>query len=140
MQISAKTEYACLAVLELAMVYSGGEPLQVRKIAAAHQIPAGFLVQILLQLKNSGLVTSTRGASGGYRLTRAPDEISIWDVMVSVEGEARVGGTSASSPTVMVLQEVWEEAACRSRELLTSTTFARLAERVRGASNDMYYI
>ena len=68
MQISAKTEYACIAVLDLAMSYDGGEPLQIRKIAAAHDIPSGFLVQILLQLKTAGLVTSTRGASGGYRL------------------------------------------------------------------------
>ena len=70
MNISAKTEYACVAVLELALNYGSGQPLQVRRIAEAHGIPSRFLVQILLQLKAAGLVSSTRGASGGYQLLR----------------------------------------------------------------------
>ena len=64
MHVSAKTEYACLAVLELALSYDSGEPMQVRRLATAHGIPSHFLVQILLQLKNAGLVSSTRGAAG----------------------------------------------------------------------------
>jgi len=65
MKLSAKTEYACLAMLQLAEEYSGGEPLQIRRIADEHGIPARFLVQILLQLKGGSLVISTRGAAGG---------------------------------------------------------------------------
>ena len=69
MKLSAKTEYACLAMLEMAQQYGSGEPLQIRRIADEQGIPARFLVQILLQLKGAALVASTRGAAGGYRLS-----------------------------------------------------------------------
>ena len=68
MKLSAKTEYACIAMLELAARYDTGEPIRIRTIADEHDIPSRFLVQILLQLKGAGLVNSTRGASGGYQL------------------------------------------------------------------------
>ena len=64
MNVSAKTEYACTAVLELASAFGSGELLQVRKIAESHAIPSKFLVQILLQLKAAGVVNSARGACG----------------------------------------------------------------------------
>jgi len=65
MRISAKAEYACLAMLELAANYAEPQPLRVKAIADAHQIPQRFLLQILLQLKAAGLVASIRGAAGG---------------------------------------------------------------------------
>jgi Rrf2 family protein len=140
MQISAKTEYACLAVLDLATSYDEGEPLQIRKIAAAHQIPSGFLVQILLQLKTAGLVTSTRGAAGGYRLARSPDEVTIWDVMCVIEGEGRAAACVGRCPASGVLTDAWERAAEASRDVLQSITFAQLVEKLRGAAYGMYYI
>ena len=87
MNLSAKTEYACLAMLELAKEYDTGEPVQLRLIAAEHGIPARFLVQILLQLKGAALVASTRGAAGGYRLARPPQEITLADVIDAIEGD-----------------------------------------------------
>ena len=90
MKLSAKTEYACLAMLELAKEYDSGEPVQLRRIAAEHGIPARFLVQILLQLKGASLVASTRGAAGGYRLARPPQEITLADVIDVMEGDDRL--------------------------------------------------
>ena len=66
MKVSAKTEYACIAMLELAAQYGSNEPVRIRKIAERHDVPPRFLVQILLQLKGAGLVSSVRGAAGGY--------------------------------------------------------------------------
>jgi Rrf2 family protein len=140
MQLSAKTQYACLAALDLAMAYDTGEPMQVRRIAATHKIPSGFLVQILLHLKTAGLVTSTRGASGGYRLARPPDEITVWDVMAVVEGEGRTAECVGRSAVAGVLAETWERAAESSREVLQSTTLAQLVEKTHGAAHEMYYI
>lgn len=139
-QISAKTEYACLAVLDLAATYASGEPLQVRRIAAAHGIPAGFLVQILLQLKTAGLVVSTRGAAGGYRLARPPAEISVWDVMSIIDGEVRSPSSDSGSPAGQALARVWDKAAAHSRDVLAGASFERLAEKVRTGTHDMYYI
>ena len=77
MKISAKTEYACIAVLELAAQYGTGEPVRIRRIAERHDVPPRFLVQILLQLKGAGLVTSVRGAAGGYQLIQPPEQVSL---------------------------------------------------------------
>ncbi len=68
MKVSAKTEYASIAVLELSQSYHTGEPVRIRDIADRHGIPSRFLVQILLQLKGVGIVQSSRGAGGGYQL------------------------------------------------------------------------
>ena len=140
MQISARVEYACVAMLDLAMAYDSGQPLQLRKIAAAHGIPSGFLVQILLQLKTAGLVTSTRGASGGYRLSRAPHDISLWDIMSVIEGESRATDSNPHSAALSVLKETWDRATECSRSVLETTTLDQLRERAADASRGMYFI
>lgn len=93
MNIPAKTEYACVAVLELAAHYGSGEPVPVRTIAGRHEIPDRFLVQILLQRKAAGLVASKRGSAGGYRLACPPAEVSLGQVMDGNQGLADRGMT-----------------------------------------------
>lgn len=99
---SAKTEYACLAVLELAAQFGSGETLRVRTIADRQGIPSPFLVQILLQLKSAGVVESTRGAAGGYRLARDPATLSLGEVVAIIEGVAgeRTGERTTGERTV----------------------------------------
>src|ERR1700748_1237609 len=113
MKLSAKTEYACIAMLELARRYDEGQPVRIREIADEHGIPSRFLVQILLQLKGAGFVTSTRGASGGYQLVKSPDEISLGEVMSVIEGADEPINSSASSESrsAKVLQVTWQEVA-----------------------------
>jgi len=141
-RISAKTEYACIAMVELAGAYSTGEPVRIRNIAEAHGIPSRFLVQILLQLKGAGYVASTRGAAGGYQLIKAPDEITLGEVMQVIDGqeEAIRSSTSVESPASRVLIGAWNEVADVEREMLQSVTFAELAGRVRRRAENMYYI
>lgn len=142
MNLSAKTEYACIAVLELAASYGSGEPVRIGKIAEEHGIPARFLVQILLQLKGAGLVNSTRGASGGYQLIRDPAEITLGEVMGVIEGPPAPlkSNTGRLTPTSRALLGVWNEVAASQREMLSAINFAELAQRVRGAAHGMYYI
>ncbi len=143
MKLSAKAEYACIAMLELAASYGSNEPVQIRRIAEQHGIPQRFLVQILLQLKGAGLVASTRGAAGGYRLIRAPDDVTLGEVMEVIEGssaEAATPAASADSPAVSVLHEAWHEAAAAQREVLDGLSFAQLVERTRARGGNMYYI
>src|SRR5258705_13293475 len=97
MKLSAKTEYACLAMLQLAAAYSKGGPFQIRRIADVHGIPLRFVVQILLQLKGASLVVSTRGAAGGYRLARPPAEITLAEVIEVMEGHARPSTIAAKN-------------------------------------------
>ena len=129
MNLSAKTEYACLAMLELAKEYDSGEPVQLRRIAAEHGIPARFLVQILLQLKGASLVASTRGAAGGYRLSRAPQEITLADVIDVIEGDDRPeSNATKASPLVRGLLGFCRELSELHRDRLEAETLADLVD------------
>jgi Rrf2 family cysteine metabolism transcriptional repressor len=142
MIVSAKTEYACIAVLELAARHATGDPVRIRDIADAHGIPSRFLVQILLQLKSAGLVHSVRGAAGGYNIAREPEDITLLDVMTVVDAQLgeTVKNATRNTSTTRVLQRTWKEVAAQERELLDSVTFAALVERLKGAPEGMYYI
>jgi len=145
MRLSAKTEYAAIAVLELARQWTSGEPVRIRSICEAHGVPSRFLVQILLQLKGSGIVTSTRGAAGGYQLARPPAEITLEEVFRVIEGPdelltAVTADLAERSRTVTVLLDAWRQAARAETEALQSITFAELVERSRAVNEPMYYI
>ena len=84
MRISAKVDYALRAAIELAA--AAPEQIKGERLAAAQSIPHKFLENILADLRNGGLVASQRGAEGGYRLARPPDEITVADVIRVVEG------------------------------------------------------
>jgi Rrf2 family protein len=141
MKLFAKTEYACIAVLELSQKYSSGEPVRINDIAAMHGIPSRFLVQILLQLKGSGLVMSTRGAAGGYQLAKPPEKISLGEVMSAVDGENKVSTAQTNrSATSRVLLKTWKEIAEKEEQILRHITFAHLVERCQSEIEKMYYI
>ena len=144
MKISAKTEYACIAMLELSSRFGSGEPVRIRKIAERHDVPPRFLVQILLQLKGAGLVASTRGAAGGYHLLKPPETVSLGEVMDVIDGSANGNGKACSaspdSPAVKVLVAAWRDVNRVEREMLGSITFAELLDRAREQDEQMYYI
>jgi Rrf2 family transcriptional regulator, cysteine metabolism repressor len=131
MKISAKSEYACLAVLALAQYGRGTAPVRIRDIAETYCIPERYLVQILLQLKGAGLVVSTRGATGGYRLAREPAAISLSAILTAIDPAVRegddAGGGSRSSAAV--LESVWADVRAAERAVLDRTTIAQLAQR-----------
>jgi Rrf2 family transcriptional regulator, cysteine metabolism repressor len=87
--VSAKAIYGLCAMLELGYSYNSG-PMQIRDIALAHTIPQHYLEQLLVSMKKAGLVESVRGARGGYSLARHPAEISIIDVLTSLDGRLEV--------------------------------------------------
>jgi Rrf2 family protein len=144
MKVSAKTEYACIAMLELASQFGATEPVRIRKIAERHGVPPRFLVQILLQLKGAGLVTSVRGAAGGYQLLKQPSEVSLGHVMEVIEGTTEENGqvpsASPDSPAVKVLQQAWKEVNEVERKMLNSISLADLLERARAQDEQMYHI
>jgi Rrf2 family protein len=144
MNISAKTEYACIAMLELASQYGSGEPVRIRKIAERHGVPSRFLVQILLQLKGAGLVASVRGSAGGYQLLKPPDEVSLGHVMEVSEGAQDDAGPTSSaspdSPTARVLMQTWREVGALQQKMLRGITLANLLDRVKERGEQMYNI
>ena len=125
MKITARTEYATLAVLELAL-REGASHIQAKEIAERQSIPLKFLEQILSQLRTAGVVKSVRGASGGYSLARAASKISLKDVVAAVEGDLRGTETVVKDRTALsVWQELQEEFLIR----LASISFRDLVDR-----------
>ncbi|MGI9428181.1 MAG: RrF2 family transcriptional regulator [Bythopirellula sp.] len=141
MNLTAKAEYACLAVLELAQHFENKQPVQVRRIAERHGIPSQFLVQILQDLKRAGLVNSTRGAAGGYRLTQSPEEVTLAEVLEVVEGSSEpTTCASATSPLAPVLLDVCNELSAARHQHLSGITLADLVACAKVEVGPMWYI
>lgn len=134
MHVSAKADYGMRALLELTAVHAE-DPARLVKgdtIARAQGIPLKFLEGILRQLRQSGIVTSMRGAEGGYRLDRAPDAISIADVVRALDGPlAAVRGQRPEdisyTGAAVHLQEVWIAVRAAMRDVLEHITLADVA-------------
>jgi Rrf2 family protein len=135
MRISAKAEYACVAMLELAANYGESQPLPIKAIAEAQSIPQNFLVQILLQLKTGQLVVSVRGASGGYQLARPPEEITLADVINAIDDRAATSRSTLTkgrlSPAVGVVLSIWKEVQAEEQRALQRVTLAELVRRIQ---------
>ncbi len=85
MRLTVKSEYACLALLDLTEHHTKGL-CKISEIAARKKIPKKYLEQILLTLNRSGYVSSRKGADGGYRLAKAPDRISVAEILRLMDG------------------------------------------------------
>ncbi len=140
MLFSARAEYACLAMLELAAQYGDPRPVRLTDIANKHGISSPrFLVQILIQLNKKGLVTSTRGRDGGYHLAKRPSDVTLADVIAAVEGSegrgTRVKPRKPASTLAAALDDVWDRVRSAQDEflktqttILKQTTLAQLVE------------
>jgi Rrf2 family protein len=127
MRVTARGDYAVRAAVELAA--AGGEPRKVAELAAAQDIPPRFLENILVALRRAGLVQSRRGAEGGFRLSRPPEEITIASVLRAVEGPiANVQGVPpdqvAYSGSATALRDVWVAVRASLRAVLEQVTLA----------------
>jgi Rrf2 family protein len=128
-------------MLQLAQEHAVGEPVQAPRIAERQGIPSTFLVQILHDLKCAGLVTSTRGAAGGYRLSRSPGEITLADVVDVFETTGEPAEcAAASSPLAPAMLEVCCDLVRTRREQLQAITLADLAERAAVGATSMWVI
>jgi Rrf2 family protein len=143
MRVSAKAQYACIAMLELASNYQEPQLMQVKTIADTHGISPRFLVQILLQLKVNGLVRSVRGASGGYQLARSPDDITLADVINAIDDPAPAMPPALKalkpSPASDALSTVLQDVDAMERQMLRELTLVELIRRSE-ASGVMYQI
>jgi len=118
-RITTWAEYGLICALNLAK-RTGDGPITGREIASSERLPGDYVEQILLRLRRAGLVNSTRGARGGYVLARAPEDISVREVIAASElgtfdlhcvshpvGEERCSESQSCSirPVWMLLQQ-----------------------------------
>jgi Rrf2 family cysteine metabolism transcriptional repressor len=147
MKVSAKDEYACFAVLELALRYDPDTPIRVQQIAERQNVPAKFLFQIMQVLKRVGLVRSKRGTDGGYVLARPPEEITVGDVIRSVSGplvqltclESGNFEDPCERESTCEFKPLWAEVDNAIASVLDGVTFADLAQRVRKRESQVMY-
>ena len=132
MKISTKGRYGVRATLELSFRYGSG-PVMVREISESQEISERYLEHILNTLRTSGFVMSTRGAKGGYELARNPSEITLGDIIRSLEGPLDVvsctGDYNCERVTECATFYVWKEIKEGIEKVLNSITLKELAER-----------
>ena len=145
MRVSAKTDYAIRAALELAAA-PDEKPVKGERIATAQAIPLRFLENILMQLRHAGLVESRRGADGGYRLARPAGEVKLADVIRAIDGP--LAGVSGVRPESLgfngvaePMREVWIAVRASLRSVLEGVTLAdvvagELPDHVRSMLGD----
>lgn len=128
-------------MLELAAHSEDSQPVPIKAIADAHKLKPRFLVQILLQLKTAGHVVSVRGASGGYRLSRSPEEINLSHVLEAVGYKPEDAPRLESElSTARVLECTWREIQAEELRLLQQRTLADLVEQAQQPVNLTYQI
>ena len=134
-KVSTRGDYACRALLSLALHASPGDaapPTSVRDIAERTGLPQPYLEQILLAVKGAGLVRSKRGVGGGYVLARPPTEITLADILAAVDGPlTTLLGEHDHCEGHCILQEVWVGVSDETRQILERFTLAELVERTR---------
>jgi Rrf2 family protein len=131
MRISAKADYAVRAAVEMAA--AGDEPVKGERLAKAQDIPLQFLEHILLEMKHARLVRARRGARGGYWLAKPPEEITLADVIRSVEGPLANIQDLAPEATkypgnAKRLSDVWIAVRASLRRVLEEVTVAELRD------------
>ena len=143
MKISAKDEYACLAVLELSLNYDPDIPIRVHDIAERQGIPEKFLFQIMQVLKRVDIVRSKRGTDGGYVLARSPEDISVGDVIRSSSGPfVQFSGNSSDNggrEATQGFKPIWDEVDKAIASVLDNVSFATLVQQARTRDRQVMY-
>jgi len=136
-KISVKVDYACRVMAELARLHGTGELAQIERLSRAEAIPANFLAQILIKLREHGLIVSRRGNHGGYTLAKPPADISVYDILVAVEGRCLHLSGNFDGRSGKRLKQVWDEISHALIEKTKSYTLDLLTTK---APEEMYYI
>ena len=139
MRVSTRGDYACRALLSLALHANEMGPQSVRDIAGRTGLPQPYLEQILLALKGAGLVRSKRGVGGGYVLARDPELITLAEIVSAVDGPIALGDFgephqdgACDHEGQCVLLAVWATVGEQMRSHLDGHTLAGMVRRAQG--------
>lgn len=149
MKISTQGRYGLRALVDLAVNDNKGA-IPLREISKREDISERYLEQLFAKLRKAGLVRSIRGAHGGYKLNKSPEDITVGDIIRVLEGNivpVKCGNNDERCERLnqCVVHEVWEELTEKINEVVDSHTLAELKEKAikkRRQNNEtyMYYI
>ena len=129
--VTSKSRYAVVALAELAR--SGEHPVPVKELAERRAVPEQFLEQLFSTLRRAGFLESHRGSKGGYTLARAPQEITVLEVVQALDGVIGQEAEEAGG--------IWAEGVEALRSVFGATTIAEILERESAeARSGMYFI
>lgn len=133
MQLSTRARYATRAMIELALQYGKG-PLQLKEVAKKQEVSDKYLEQVLTSLRREGILHTQKGNRGGYLLARPPSEITLYEIVRSVEGSlapvACVDNPAFCEKTERcVTRDIWSKLKDKIVEELTSITLLELAQK-----------
>jgi Rrf2 family protein len=138
-KLSVKSDYAIRAVLSLARHYQTGTAIRVEDLAAGHDLPANYLVQILIELKSKQIVKSQRGKEGGYLLARPPAEITFGDILRAAHGQVFDAPALDDPHCPPELRNAWLKLKRAAETAADAITLQQLVDE--GADKEkMYYI
>jgi len=149
MKVSLRSTYGIMAAVDLAM-QDGSSPIQAKSIARRQGIPARFLEQVLHAMKRAGLVSSLRGAQGGYVLSKKASELSVAEILEALDGPfLAVAGFNGQNhlrhlgKSNALLAKVWDRVYKAERQVLEAITVEELAGQQRQLEQQrtlMYHI
>jgi Rrf2 family protein len=122
---------------QLARHHGEGRLAHIEELAKIEAVPANYLVQILSELRNGGLITSRRGKQGGYVLSRPPEKITLYDIVKLIEGDLLGLGGNADGQSGRRVQQVWRDVRATLEARCKSYTLDMLVVKGPG---EMYYI
>ncbi len=135
MKISTRVRYGARLMVELGLHYGQG-PFYLKQIAKLEDISEKYLSQIIIPLKNSGLVKSFRGAKGGYALSRPPDEISMRQIVSVLDGDLDMvkcikDASICTRVSACVTRGLWDDMGNAVRNVLDAVTLQSLVEQCK---------
>lgn len=147
MKLSTKSRYGVRAALFLALAQQDGV-VMTHEIAERQRLPETYLEQLMLAMRKAGLLSSVRGAKGGYMLAKHPDEITLAQIVISLEGSLNIADCAdvpscCENPAACALKEVFSEINQTLFKSLEGITLGDLARRQRSkelAATPMYFI
>jgi Rrf2 family protein len=140
MKLSTRGRYGVRLMLELALHYGEG-PILLKDIAGRQGISEKYLWQLINPLKTAGLVNSLRGARGGYMLGKAPEAVSLKEILQILEGSLCLvdcvdnPALCERSPSC-ISREIWGEASKNMQQTLEDTTLAVMVEKQKEKLNN----
>ncbi|MGK0187745.1 MAG: Rrf2 family cysteine metabolism transcriptional repressor [Verrucomicrobiales bacterium] len=129
MKLPLKVEYACRVLVQLESTFGSGNVRRIDDLAAEEKISANYLVQILNELRNAGLVESRRGKNGGYQLARDPAAVTLGDIVNALEGQLLHLNSSGEGASGTHVTGIWEEVFTAINRELAKHTLADIAQR-----------
>jgi Rrf2 family protein len=133
MKLSTRSRYSTRLLLELALSYSKG-PVLLKEISKSQEISLKYLGQLIIPLKIAGLIKSTRGAHGGYFLSKSPKDIRLSEIITAVEGPLNLV-ECIDNPGICnrsgscITKDIWTEINDKFMEIFESYTLQQIMER-----------